>query len=242
MKKMKRFSLAAAYAALLFVFASCTKKIVGEGPVVTETRTTAAFEGLSAGVDANIYFTQSADQSITLEAQQNILDEIETVVTNNILRIRYKHPNTNIRNADRVIIRVKGPVAKFMEQNGSGSMEIEGTIDPTTAKFVVSGSGNIQADEVLTNKFEAVISGSGRIIIDEGEANEEKITISGSGQVDIEDLQVKDAETNISGSGSMKIYVTNNLKARISGSGTVYYKGNPAISTQISGSGTVVRM
>lgn len=236
-----KFSLLAGFIAL-FVFSSCSKKIEGEGPVVTETRTRSAFEGLAASVDATVYFTQSADQSITLEAQRNILDEIETVVNNNVLRIRYKHPNTSIRNSKRVIIRVTGPVAKFLEQDGSGSMEIEGTIDPTTAQLVVSGSGNIHAEQVLTNKLEVILSGSGRIIIDDGEANEEKVTISGSGQVDISELQVKDAEANISGSGSMKIYVTNNLKARISGSGTVYYKGNPAISTQISGSGAVVRM
>jgi hypothetical protein len=235
-------SLLAGFIALFFIFSSCTKKIVGEGPVVTETRTTAAFEGLAASVDATVYFTQSADQSITLEAQQNILDEIETVVNNNVLRIRYKHPNTSIRDSERVIIRVTGPVAKFLEQDGSGSMEIEGPIDPTTAQFVVSGSGNILAEEVNTNKFEAIVSGSGRIIIDYGEANEEKVTISGSGQVDIQDMRVKDSEANISGSGSMKIFVTNNLKARISGSGTVYYRGNPTISTQISGSGAVVKL
>ena len=238
---MKNLSLAG-YAILLLVFSSCSKKIDGEGPVVTETRTTTAFEGLAASVDATVYFTQSAVQSITLEAQQNILDEIETVVNNNVLRIRYKHPNTNIRDAERVIIRVTGPVAKFIEQDGSGSMEIEGLIDPTEAQFVVSGSGNIHADRVLTNKMEVILSGSGRIIIDDGEANEEKVTISGSGQVDISELPVNDAETNISGSGSMKVYVTNNLKARISGSGRVYYRGNPTISTQISGSGAVVKL
>ncbi len=242
MKKMKHLSLVGGCAMLLLVFSSCTKKIVGEGPVVTETRTTSAFEGVATSVDANLYFTQSPDQSITIEAQQNILDEIETVVNNNVLRIRYKHPNTSIRDSERVIIRVTGPVAKFMEQDGSGSLEIEGLIDPTTAQFVVSGSGNIYAEEVTTNRFEAIVSGSGRILIDYGEANEEKVTISGSGQVDISDLRVKDSETNISGSGSMKIYVTNNLKARISGSGTVYYRGNPTISTQISGSGAVVKL
>ena len=237
------FNIPAGFIALsLLVFSSCSKKLDGEGPVVTETRTAAAFEGLAASVDATIYFSQSADQSITLEAQQNILDEIETVVNNNILRIRYKHPNTSIRHAERVIIRITGPVARYLEQDGSGAMRIEGLIDPTTSQFVVSGSGNIHADEVITNKLDAVISGSGRIIIDDGEANEEKVTISGSGQVDISELPVKDAETNISGSGSMKIYVTNNLKARISGSGTVYYRGNPTISTQISGSGAVVKL
>src|SRR5690349_15470178 len=175
MKKINYLSLLAVSATLFFAFSSCTKKLEGEGPVVRETRTTAAFEGLAASVDATVYFTQSADQSITLEAQRNILDEIETVVNNNILRIRYKHPNTSIRHAERVIIRVTGPVARLLEQDGSGNMKIEGLIDPATSQFIVSGSGSIHADEVVTNKLDAVISGSGRIVIDDGAANEEKV-------------------------------------------------------------------
>ena len=237
---MKRVFLWMSVAGILFATSSC-EKIIGEGPVVTETRNTAGFDAIAVSIPADVYFSESTLQNISLEAQQNILDEIETIVIENKLRIRFKDPDTRIRTAERIVVRIAAPDVRNFEMSGSGNLEIIGAIDPPAARFFISGSGNIRADELTTNKIEAVISGSGDIEIREGEANEEKISISGSGSVDMADVIVKDADTHISGSGSMKVYPTHTLKARISGSGTVFYRGDPAISSQISGSGSVVR-
>jgi hypothetical protein len=228
-------------AVLLFIFSSC-EKIVGEGPLVTETRTATQFQGLSVSVPADAYFTQSPDYSVTLEAQQNILDEIETVVSDNVLKIRFRHSNVDIRTSQGITIHVTGPTARILEMNGSGNLMITGKIDPTELDVNVSGSGNVDIGEIETNRIEAVISGSGRINVEAGAANSEKITISGSGDADLAEIIVKDAEALISGSGSMKIHATETLKAKISGSGTVYYKGSPDIHSTISGSGSVVKL
>jgi hypothetical protein len=223
------------------IFSSC-EKIVGEGPVVTETRHEPPFQGLSVSVPAEAYFTQSPGYNITLEAQQNILDEIETIVQDNVLKIRFRHPGVRIRNSEKIIVRVTGPEARVLEMNGSGSLQVDGTINPATLNLYVSGSGNIDVDDIQSNTIKTIISGSGRIGVNSGSANEEEITISGSGFIDMSEVVVKDADTRISGSGTMEVYTTHTLKAKISGSGTVYYKGNPTISSQISGSGSVVRL
>jgi hypothetical protein len=240
MKQLKNFRLLVMGAALFLILPSC-KKIVGEGPLITEPRNVSTFTGIAVSIDADVYFSQVADQSITIDAQRNVLDEIETVAIDNTLRIRYKHPNANVR-SERVVIHITNPELRYVEQDGSGKIDIEGVIDPTVAKIVVSGSGNIHAQQVYSSSIETIISGSGRVNVEDGEANSEKVTISGSGQADLSQVQVKDVESNISGSGSMKVFATQNLKAKISGSGTVFYRGNPNITTQISGSGSVVKM
>lgn len=226
---------------LLFTATSC-EKIIGEGPVIPETRNTTAFNGLSVSIPADVDFKPSSEYHVTLEAQQNILDEIETVVSDNILKIRFRHPNVRIKNHEKILIHITGPDARLLEMNGSGLLKVEGTIEPAEIKLVMSGSGNIEVEELLANKIEAVMSGSGRIEVNTGNANEEKITISGSGFIGMSEVMVKDAATNISGSGTMEVYVTNTLKAKISGSGTVYYRGDPAISSQVSGSGKVQKL
>src|ERR1700754_1099816 len=111
---MKRLIIA--LTGFMFVFSSC-EKIVGEGPVVDETRNTSPFQGLSVSVPADAYFTQSPDYSVKLQAQQNILDEIETVVSGNILKIRFRHPNVKIRNSEKITIHVTGPTARELELN-----------------------------------------------------------------------------------------------------------------------------
>lgn len=241
-KRLANYCIMISAAALsLFTFSSC-EKVVGEGPVVTETRDEPPFEGLALSVPADAYFTPSATYSIVLEAQQNILDEIETVVSDNILKIRFRHPNVNIRNSERIKVHVSGPQARVLEVHGDGKLEVNGTIEPSTVRFLVSGSGSIDADQVLANSIESVISGSGRLEINAGTANEAEINISGSGFVDMSEVMVKDVDTRISGSGNLKVFSTHTLKAKISGSGTVFYRGNPTISSQISGTGSVVKL
>lgn len=228
-------------AAILF-FAAC-EKIIGEGPVIMEERNTTAFNGLAINIPADVDYKKSTEYHVTLEAQQNILDEIEAVVSDNILKIRFRHPNVRIKSHEKIFVHITGPDPRLLEVNGSGLLQVEGTIEPAETKLVMSGSGTIEAGEILSNKIEVVMSGSGRIEINTGNANEEKITISGSGFVGMAEVMVKDADTYISGSGNMEVYPTNSLKAKISGSGIVYYRGNPTtISSQVSGSGKVQKL
>jgi Putative auto-transporter adhesin, head GIN domain len=227
--------------ATLFILPSC-EKIIGKGPVVTENRNASAFEKLAVSVDAETHFTQDNSFKLEIDAQQNILDEIETVVINNELKIRFRHPNVRIRNSDRIVIRVSAPQVTSFQVNGSGDMDIVQPNAPASVYFAVSGSGNITADKAGISYVESTISGSGKIIIHGGTPNEEKISISGSGYVDMQDVMVKDANTHISGSGTIKLYATDKLDAHISGSGTVFYKGIPAITSSVSGSGSVVKL
>jgi hypothetical protein len=238
---MKKLCFWMAMTVLIFANISC-EKIVGEGPVITEERNTAPFEGLSVSVPSEAHFTRSDDYSITLQAQRNILDEIETTVSGGILKIRFRHPNARIRSHEKIIIHVTGPVARLLELSGSGTLDVDGPIDPAELEINSSGSGSIHVDEVLANKIRVVLSGSGRITVEDGKANEKDVTISGSGFVDLSEVQAKDVSTRISGSGNVEVHATHTLKVRISGSGTVFYKGNPAIDSQISGSGSVVKM
>jgi len=220
---------------------SC-EKVIGEGPVVTENRGASPFSKLAVSVPADTYFTQSATYSLEIDAQQNILDEIETVVINNELKIRFRHPNINIRNCAGIVVRVSAPEITNADVSGSGNLTIEQPDAPATLKLVVSGSGKINADKSSVSYFEAFISGSGNITVNSGTANEEKISISGSGFVNAENVMVKEADTHISGSGTMRVFATEKLKAHISGSGTVFYKGTPAITSTVSGSGSVVKL
>jgi hypothetical protein len=170
------------------------------------------------------------------------LDEIESVVINNELKIRFRNDNTSVRSHDGITIYLSAPDIRNMELVGSGNLQVAGPFTPANIGFSIEGSGNIHVQDISTTVFSTNISGSGNISIDNGLANEAILTIEGSGHTDVSDVQVKDANARISGSGIIKVYATQNLKARISGSGTIFYRGTPAINSQTSGSGSVVHM
>jgi hypothetical protein len=236
---MKNFHFALCIILLFLIFSSC-KKITGKGPVVTETRQTASFDGLVVKVDADIYFTQNPVFKVELHAQENVLNEIETTVINNNLLIRFRHSNTRIHSNEGISIYVSCPDIRSVTVDGSGYLEASAPITPANLSLRVSGSGSILVNNVTTTEIDAEIDGSGHINIESGNANKANTRISGSGLLDAGGVMVKDADANISGSGNIKVFATQTLQARISGSGTIFYKGSPSVTTHITGSGTVI--
>lgn len=240
---MKQVSLLVSILVIGIIFLPSCEKIVGEGPVITEDRYNTAFNAVKVQIDGDAYFTQSGNYRLELQAQQNVLDEIETVVSNGELKIRFRHPNTRLRSHERIIMHIAAPDVSLLEMDGSGNLQVNPLLTATSIKFTVSGSGNIHVDDVTANNIDAAISGSGKIIMAGSNANQGKASISGSGLIDMSEVLLKDADTRISGSGTIKVHATETLKAHISGSGTVHYKGTPGtIESSVSGSGSVVKM
>ncbi|THU39872.1 DUF2807 domain-containing protein [Niastella caeni] len=236
---MKNFYLALCVV-LLFVVSTSCEKVVGKGPVVTETRQTASFEGLEVEIPADIYFTEAPDAKIELHAQQNILDEIETPIINNTLQIRFRHSNTRIKSNDGISIYVSGPNVRSLTVDGDGYLQVPAPFTPSDLHLEVNGSGSIRANNVTTSRLNASIDGSGSINVNSGNANATNLNIRGSGLLDVSGAMAKDGIANIKGSGNIRLFATATLDARITGSGTISYKGSPAVTTHVTGSGTVI--
>jgi hypothetical protein len=222
---------------LIIVFTSC-EKVVGDGPVRTETRNTGTFTGIETRLSGEVYYKHDNVTKVEVTAQQNVLDVIETYVSNGKLIVKYKN-GVRIRSNEGVVVTISSPNAQSFEVNGSGNITTQNAFNPTSLWLEIKGSGNINVHNVTTNTLTAHISGSGNINVDAGTTDHEEVRISGSGGVDLADVVAKNASTRTSGSGSIKLNVTDRLEASISGSGSVYYRGNPLISSSISGSGRV---
>lgn len=235
---MKNFHLARCVILLFIVSTSC-KKITGKGPVVVESRQTASYDALNLNIPANLYFKQDSVYKLELQAQENILEEIETVVINNELQVRFRHEITRVRSSEGITVLVNGPNVRSFKVSGSGYLEITDPITPANMVLQVNGSGNLKVNNVNTSEVNASVDGSGQITVSSGNANTSNHSVSGSGLISALDLQVKDARANIRGSGNIQLFATQTLDATISGSGDVLYKGSPTVTTHISGSGSV---
>lgn len=224
---------------LLAAMISCRKRVTGEGPVVKQDRTPAAFDRISHEIDGVVYVTQEGTTRLTVEAQQNILDILETPVKDGELKIQFKN-HTNVRTHDPIIVRISNPVINGLDVEGSGDLLMTNTLQANQLQLDVSGSGSIKAGDLLVaGRLSANISGSGGILALGGHANSGSLVVSGSGWINLLPVEHKTVEADISGSGNIKATVTDRLDARISGSGSVLYQGNPTVDTHVSGSGSV---
>jgi hypothetical protein len=235
---MKKISLFFVSAVIILSSYSC-RKVVGEGPSVTETRNTSNFDEIEFGVPGTLYYTPSSTFHIEIQAQKNILEVIETYVVSGELRIKVKD-NTNIKPKENIIVNVSAPDVKSLTLSGSGSLKVLPAFKPYDLRLRVSGSGSLMINDLTTGNIDTQVSGSGDVQILSGTANNQEILVSGSGKVDYAGLSSKTVTTHTSGSGTIKIYATEKLDCHISGSGIVMYKGSPQIKSSISGSGKII--
>lgn len=223
---------------LMIVLTSC-EKVIGDGPLINETRTTGNFTGLESEVSANIAYAQGNEYKIELTAQQNILNVMETPVVNNKLIVRFKN-NVRVKSREQITIKVTAPSISSIGVSGSGNVNVLSSLSGNDLSFRLSGSGNIILPVISCEHLEANISGSGNISIAGGTATTEDLKISGTGNIDAQNVYAKSVTTTTSGSGTMKLTVSEMLHVTISGSGCVYYWGTPVVNTNVSGSGKVI--
>ena len=227
-------------AIIITTLMSC-EKIVGDGPVVTETRIHTNFSGIDLRISGDVYYTQAPEFSVEVSGQQNVLNVLETYTSNNRLVIKYEN-DVRVRSHERVRIVISAPLVNTLRVSGSGNIHTNGMMNPGYMDMDVSGSGDILIAELYTGPIDANISGSGSITVNTGLATKEELKISGSGDIDLRNVVAKEASTVTSGSGSIQVNLSERLNSIISGSGSVYYRGDPVVSSKISGSGRVIKL
>jgi hypothetical protein len=191
--------------------------IKGSGNLSSETRNVSGFSAISLAGSANIDVNFGSDETVVVEAEDNILPVIETVVQKNVLVIRTKL-NYNVQATEPIQIRV--------------TMK---SLDSVT----IPGSGNITVSGLDTSSFRVTMPGSGNIIVD-GKANDVNISLDGSGNILCENLKAKDATVRLDGSGNITVNASESLDASIKGSGDITYSGNPSrVTKTVPGSGSI---
>ena len=193
-------------------------RVRGSGVVQTEQRDATGFSEIRLSGSGEVDVRHADTQSVTVEAEDNILPLLETRVRDGTLSLGAR-PNVNISPTRPIRYQI--------------------TVKRLTA-IGVSGSGRFVVEGLDTPRLSAEISGSGSATFS-GRADDVRLTISGSGEYDAARLTSKTARVEISGSGSATVNATDRVEANVIGSGSVRYIGNPSVDQRVSGSGSVRR-
>lgn len=207
----------------------------GEGLTISRDFDLRPFSSVILDISADVFITQGDAQQVTVEAQENILDLIDTEIESGVWEIDFDR--LCVRNHDPIRIFITLPEINRLEINGSGEIISENVLKGENLRLEIDGSGDM--DIAVENLFvDARISGSGNIKL-EGITEEVGFRVSGSGDILAFNMPCVRADAEISGSGSIEVSVSDFLRARISGSGDIRYRGNPELDTNVSGSGSV---
>jgi hypothetical protein len=216
------------------------EKVVGSGTIKSETRQLPSFKGLSLGLPAKLELRLGNTESITIEADDNLLPLIEAVVKNGNLEIRPIKKNMHLSSRSfKIVVQAKD--IDRISLGGSGSVTADALRAPTLT-FDLGGSGQIDIKSIDAKQVSVAVGGSGNFKAGGGAVEALSISIGGSGDVETSKVSSNSANVTVAGSGEATVWAQKQLAVTIAGSGDVAYFGNPTVSKTIVGSGDVTRM
>lgn len=221
----------------LFLLAGC-HNITGSGNIIKSDRSVGNFTSLKVNNGISVKVSSGTVQKVTVEADDNIIDDVETELVGEELVIKFSD-KFSINNSD-VTVNVVMPVVDALTAGGGSSISSLATLAKTDGmKLKASGGASINVDvDARSIKME---SSGGATIKVKGRAQKVEIDGSGGATVNAYDLMAETAVLEASGGASVKAFASLNVDAKASSGATVSYKGNPTgtVNKKESGGGSV---
>ncbi len=237
---MKKLLLAFLLLSGLQTFAGGYETIEGNGNLKKETRSASGYSAVSSAGAFDVDISYGNSSSITIEADENLLPYLETVVEGNELKLRTKK-GYNLKTKNKMRVTVSLTKLTALKVAGSGNVRGDGNFsNDGTTDISISGSGNIKLNFGKFDAIETKISGSGNMILKGKETSKISAQISGSGNIEAYEVTANEVVARVTGSGNINVTANKSVDASIAGSGNVNYKGTATeIKQKSSGSGKV---
>ena len=231
--------------------------IRGSGNVISESREVSGFDQISVCCGMQLILTQGETESLEIEADDNLLPEIESYVEGSQLIVRFKDDGggINFRTTQTIRVRVSAREIRGVEVSGGGQAEVGdvnsdrlsvGLSGGSLAEFSkviadaltvdMSGGGNFSAQELAVSSLEMGMSGGSDASIGKLSAGSLKVDGSGGGQATIAG-SVNDQAIEWSGGGKYRAGDLESQTAvlRMSGGGSATLWVHDALDADLSG-------
>lgn len=208
----------------------------GSGKVINETVKVSGFDQVALDGMGTLIITQGNNESLIIEAEDNVISHIKTSVNNNKLQISYDNISTPTPTK---------PVIFHLSVKNLNSIDVSGAAKLNAANLkagkmniFVNGAAEGNLTNLKLNNLILTISGAGKLNAS-GNADSQAITINGAGEYSAPSLNTRNTTVTINGAGKTTVKVSDILNAIINGGGEVVYFGNPKVTQQINGMGQI---
>jgi len=213
-------------------------QVVGSGNLATEDKGFTDFTIVDVGSGFEVEITQSSSYSISITADDNVIDNIETSKTGDTLTIHLKWgfivQSTTLR------AKITMPDLHQLKFSGGTHGTVEGFTSSHEFAVDLSGGSRLSGDFTTSDDARFTLSGGSRLTGLDGAANNLLMTASGASNLELSDFPVHDTTVNLSGASSATINLDGRLEGDLSGASHLKYVGNPTtVTTNTSGGSTV---
>lgn len=219
-------------------FSINSEHINGSGTIVTEDRAVSGFDKVDLQSIGNLTIIEGDKESLTIEADDNLMEYITTDVFNNALEIGME-PNISIDPSRAIEYTLTVKSLSSIVLSGFGNINAA-ELNAEDIEIKLSGSGNMTLGDLKTENALLRVSGFGNINVDNMVVDQPTLEISGSGDIDVNQMQAITMNLKISGFGNADITGTaNDQDIQIVGSGNYHGEDleSESASVKITGFG-----
>jgi hypothetical protein len=211
-------------------------RVEGTGKVVEDERRVGSFSRIVVTGPLDVAVRAADEERVVVHADDNIAPMIETSVQGGALVVGLR-PGASFRTRSKVRVRVQARQLNGVVLRGSGDVRAD-RVDGEIFEATLQGSGDIVVDALRAGAVAVSITGNGDVRLT-GTARSLGVVLEGSGDVHCADLVAQQVAVRIAGSGDVRVHATDELKVEVDGSGDVRYRGSPRLTKAVRGSGSV---
>jgi len=236
------------------VFVSLLCCLVLVSGQATVNRDVSGFNGIAVDGPFSISIEIGNKEGVQLQGNQKFIDNIDTVVENGTLKIRFKDWNLLFTG----ILQIKVSAKTIINLISAGPAQITSstTISAPTVRVVASGSSQIIANfegnfallsisqsasatvSVKVKNVNAVVDNSAVLNLS-GSTDNINTVVTGSGNFNGKDLNADTVSVTVNGSGRAQVHGNKEIKAVASDDGTITTSGTDNVVKDTSDGGVV---
>ena len=213
--------------------------------MLTEKREVSDFNQINLRGYGELFITQGEQESLTIQADEDVLPTIKTSVDDGELRIDIitdwveKISSFFTRGIYGQRIRFDLTVKELtnLEIIGAARVKVKGL---QSEEFAVKlgGAADITIDSLKTKRLKAELPGAGMLKI-AGKTTDQSVIVSGAGTYEAPHLESQSADIQLTGLGKATVWAVEELDATLIGLGSIEYYGDPKVTKSIQGLGSV---
>ena len=226
-------------ACIVLLISSCA---VGSRQVVTSTRDVRDFDRVAFEGLGELTITQGDRESLTIEAESNVMSRITTELRSSTLYISWRSGPFGISIVPTKPIRYDLTMRdiRSLDLTGLGSV-YAGEIETDQLDISMSGGGRIVIRSLDADQLKLALTGVGGVELS-GQVSRQSILVSGGGEYDASHLESDLAAVRLTGLGKAAVWATESLDIELTGAGAVEYYGDPRVAQNVTGLGRVRRL
>lgn len=203
--------------------------------VTTEKRTVAPFHALDVSGAVDVDLIQSNEQSLSVRSLSEYLPNIQTVVTDGVLKIFVTESLIN----PKIKVRISLDSLSSIQASKASKIDFENSFNVKNLNILLLGASKADLKLSSAQKLDVNVSGASTI---EASGIADTLTIVGTdaSRVEADDLKSKIVKVEMGGASNAEVFAAREFTGKAHGASKIKVSGNPLKRYEDSYSGSSI--